>query len=91
MFDLEFLEWNFGEPLPSNEEYGEYRSAAVVQYDDSFIIVGGLDFFGELGIKTSLLTLDAQSGHWIELKERLKNHRHSHAAVLVPSDYVKCA
>ena len=63
--------------------------AAVVPYDDSFLIVGGYN--ANDGYIQDIYQYDAANDEWIELEAKLKTPRSHHVALLVkPSLFPEC-
>ena len=86
IFDLNINEWRIGPPLPVTYYL---ESATSVQYQNSFLIVGGRDSF--LGYQDSIIKFDPVNYGWQMMPQRLQRKRCEFAAFLVPDDLFQCA
>ena len=79
IFDVDTETWRMSEQsLPDQLTYG-----AVVQLDDTFLIVGGKTAQNPALSSDRILQFEPDSETWIERGERLALPRDSHMAVLV--------
>ena len=63
-----------------------YRARTVI-YEDSFLMIGGLAVFNEIGGKGQLADIylyNAEDDEWIKLPAELKKPRSNHVSLLVP-------
>jgi N-acetylneuraminic acid mutarotase len=89
IFSFTDLAWTTGPELPV--PYG-VKDSPVVQFQDSFLIVGG-DYSDGLQYSDGsdkIFKFDTANDGWIELDEKLAMGRRSFAAFLVPDDYIEC-
>ena len=84
IFDLDTNEWRLGPELPVTKDL---CCASSVQFEDSFLIVGGRDNYSD---KNTILKLNPVSYEWETLPQNLESARTYAAAILVPSYYVSC-
>ena len=79
IFDFTKNEWSFGPDLPY-----EISNAAIVQWNDTFIMVGGKNEAGNL---KTLWKFDVLDQKWQLMDEPLPTPRYKHTAFLVPDEY----
>ena len=78
---LEEQVWTFGPDLPY-----ELQGGASVQYEDTFIIVGGLS-----SRRTDqIIKFDVKTEDWIILPQHLQAPRDIFTAFLIPDSYIEC-
>ena len=86
ILNLETLEWRVGPELPFEDLIG----FQTVQYENTFIIVGGI-VHGKSGDSVdTLIMFDIESDDWVILDQRMEKTRGRCAAVLVPYDHIEC-
>ena len=83
IYDLNVNEWRLGPYFNHN------GFPAPVQYKNSFLLVGAST--EEPGAASDIFTLDPDTYRWVKLSAKLKTKRTSHAAFLVPDDFVQCS
>ncbi len=76
-----------GPDLPESRTWGR-----AVQYDNSFILVGGSDEFSASGnMRDDILRYDPDANEWIRLPQTLPNPDFVDVALLAPEDFpVNC-
>ena len=79
ILDLSTKEWKYGPELPVNYDL---CCASSVQYEDSFIVLGGFD----QAIQNKIIKFDPVRYEWIELEQTLMNARSNFPAIIIP-DY----
>ena len=90
IFDLNINQWRQGPDLP-DVVVGNFRfcCARNVQYQDSFLIVGGTGSSG--GLIDTIMTLNPQTYEWDILPQRMTNATTFPGVILVPDNYVTCS
>ena len=84
IFDLNTSQWRPGPDLPVKMEL---FGASCVQFQQTFLVVGGHDSGENLG---SIIKFDPVNYVWITMPQKLTKAREYFAAFLVPNDYVSC-
>lgn len=74
---------------PGPELPFDIRSAASVQLEDTFLIVGGISEEMDDTL-ISIIMFDVENNQWQALTPTLGTPRSNMAAILVPSDFVEC-
>jgi hypothetical protein len=85
IYSFESLSWRTGPVLPIA---GDLCFGASVQYENTFLVVGGGNVIS--GEEPDIYKYDPDNESWITLAENLKNGRERFAAFLVPNDYIQC-
>ena len=85
IFDLDTNLWRWGPDLPVELDL---QLAQALQFQDSFILIGGYDH-GE-GYQDTILKFNPDSYRWTKLPQKLRNARRYHAAFFVSNDYITC-
>jgi hypothetical protein len=83
IFSFTDMTWRPGPNLPTAHTY-----ARTVQFEDTFLAVGGNDANNRLSKK--IYKFEPSSESWIELVERLPLARSFPATFFVPSDFIQC-
>ena len=84
--DLDTYEWRFGPDLPV---FDELSMPAAVQFEDSFLVMGGWDTLDHR-YQDRIFKFDPVNYEWEILPHKLQMARSSFTAILVPSSYIPC-
>lgn len=76
--------WKFGPKLPMNTYY-----SALVEYDDSVILVGGDG--KDSSAPLNFYQLSSSVGPWVQMPHVLPNRITAHLAILIPDELTSCS
>jgi hypothetical protein len=89
IFSFDDMTWRNG-PNDIPTDGAALFFGASVQFEDTFLAVGGTDGHALGVVTTTIFKFDPATEDWVELCEKLTIPRRDFTSFLVPADYIQC-